>query len=76
MKDIKKNLNYLGLIDFNDLEKDSLDIMETFEGIKMYKEELEKILSNDNINTYIDEQLFDKIIAFYPSTCGLKIIRK
>jgi hypothetical protein len=76
LKDIKKNLNYLGLIDFNDLEKDSLDIMETFEGIKMYKEELEKILSNDNINTYIDEQLFDKIIAFYPSTCGLKIIRK
>jgi hypothetical protein len=63
-----KNLNYLGLIDFNNLEQDDLDIMETFEGIKMHKEELEKILSNDNINTYIDEQLFDKIIICYKQT--------
>jgi hypothetical protein len=64
----EKYLNYLGLIDFNDLEQDDLDIMETFEGIKMHKEELEKILSNDNINTYIDEQLFDKIITCYKNT--------
>jgi hypothetical protein len=64
----EKYLNYLGLIDFNDVENDSLDIMETFEGIKMHKEELEKILSNDNINTYIDEQIFNKIITCYKQT--------